>query len=716
MSKISFLSILSICCSLNNVVTAANSQDVRLQALASLSLEELMQIRIETAGKIAEKIGEIPASVVLVTREDIKTYGYTKLDEILEHVSGIYKLNSYALGGSAFGVRGYLSTGAPNRNIMILINGISKLLDSDSTFIVSNSPMPVEAIDRIEIIRGPQSTIYGNGAFFGVINIVTNEIKQQEETTSYISTSIGSNQKSRLFGRTGYLYDKGKVVLNAGSYREYGFDVPYERLESFTMAGEQGLSTGGRLEKKEKYFDLSATYNDFSLNIMHELIDEEGFASAPTIRSGTRRETESTHVRLAHKAALSKELSLTSKYTYIYDKTFVNFDSPFINHVYGYENDSSIAHEGEITLQWHKPQVFDWINGVYYRRAPNISAFIDLPVLPTAFTLHKSLRGLEPNEAVVTKALFSQINYYPSQQWKWVAGLRLEQISGYTAASEYGTGSNYQRFIPHYDAQKLAVIPRLATIYSYDDKNTFKWMYGKAINLPSFAQNTASRLTPDYPPLLAEQIETYEFNYITYFSPRYMLSTNLFHNRLNNLFGRTDMVLPNGGYTTMFGNGGKWITNGIELSLHAQPTNQMKLELSATYQKTKDVNFSTVEMSYSPRLLGQLKLSYQFDKHLSLGLTGFYVSKMETFFDTTERNIDGSLGKRIDGSPSNNYFTAGANLHYQDWVTKGTFLNLRATNLFNENITYPTFTRNLWIDKGTTGEKRQFMLTLGYQF
>jgi outer membrane receptor for ferrienterochelin and colicins len=719
MKNIAFLSLLLFHTLFNSVkATPDPDRENRVQNLLLLSLEELMQMEITTAGKTLEKIGEIPASVVLITRQDIQRYGYSTLDDILRHVSGVYSIDFYGLGGAAYGVRGYLSTGASNRNIIILINGISQILDSDSTFLIPSSPVPVEAIDRIEIIRGAQSTIYGSGAFFGVINIITNEVSQKEGFKSYVSALTGSEQTRRWFGRTSYANDKGKVVLNVGHYQKGGLNVPYNRLESESIGYESGLSTGGRLELAQKYFEISGNYQNLSFDLTHADINEEGFVSAPTIGSGTLRKSGSTHLRLGYKTDLSEHLSLNSKLTYIRNKTFVNFDSPYPvpSSILNIEDDRSTAYEGEITLLWKKPKQLDLIGGIYYRYAPKVTNYVDVPILENVAFLQKSLTRLQSGDAVVNRALFSQLNYYPNEQWKWVAGLRLEQVLGYGAFAEYGNGSQYESFTPHYDNQKLAIIPRFAAIYTPDEKNIFKWMYSKAINSPSFGQNTSSRLTSELPSLQAERIETYEFNYITYLSQNYMISANLFHNRLENLFGRIDAITPSGEYTNFLGNGGKWTTNGLELSLHAQPTEQMKLELSATYQKTKDLNYPTIEAAYSPRLLGQIKGSYQFNKQLSLGLTGFYVSKMEVFFDPTLKNPDGSFGGRINGTPSKNYLMAGANLRYQDWLSKGTFLNLRINNLFNQEITYPTYTRNTWIDKGSVGEKRNFMLTLGYEF
>jgi outer membrane receptor for ferrienterochelin and colicins len=151
-----------------------------------------MDVEIKTAGKTTEKISDVPASVILVTRQDIQRYGYTQLSDILRHVSGMYLIDFYGLGGSAYGVRGYLNPGV-SRNMIILINGIDQVFDYASSYFLSSMSIPVEAIDRIEIVRGPQSTIYGSGAFFGVINIITNELHQEQGVASSVTASLGTD-------------------------------------------------------------------------------------------------------------------------------------------------------------------------------------------------------------------------------------------------------------------------------------------------------------------------------------------------------------------------------------------------------------------------------------------------------------------------------------------------------------------------------------------
>jgi len=149
----------------------SDTYDIYLSELVDifdLSLEDLMNIEVQSAAKAQSKIEQIPASAVVVTREDIEAYGYKSLTEILEHVTGMYFIDDHAHKGPIFGVRGFL-THYP-KNIMVLVNGVDYQRKAISGWEFSRIPVPVEAIDKIEIIRGPMSIVYGSGAFFGVIN------------------------------------------------------------------------------------------------------------------------------------------------------------------------------------------------------------------------------------------------------------------------------------------------------------------------------------------------------------------------------------------------------------------------------------------------------------------------------------------------------------------------------------------------------------------
>ena len=76
-------------------IAIAQNQSNKTTTLFDLPLNELMNVEITTAGKTREKIKDIPASVVIVTRKEIERYGYTTLTDILENVPGLYNIYSY---------------------------------------------------------------------------------------------------------------------------------------------------------------------------------------------------------------------------------------------------------------------------------------------------------------------------------------------------------------------------------------------------------------------------------------------------------------------------------------------------------------------------------------------------------------------------------------------------------------------------------------------
>ena len=151
--------------------------------LADLSLAQLMQIEIPTvvaASKHAQKVTEAPSSVTIITAEEIKRYGYRTLADVLRSVQGFHV--SYDRNHAFLGTRG-LSLGDFNSRILLLVDGhrVNNNL-TDGAYIDTAFILDVDLIDRVEIIRGPGSVLYGNNAFFGVINVITRKGKKLDGT------------------------------------------------------------------------------------------------------------------------------------------------------------------------------------------------------------------------------------------------------------------------------------------------------------------------------------------------------------------------------------------------------------------------------------------------------------------------------------------------------------------------------------------------------
>src|SRR5947208_13903111 len=139
-----------------------------------ISLEELIKMEIpgvEAASKYKQKVTEAPSSVTIVTADEVKRYGHRTLADILQSAPGLYV--TYDRNYSFLGVRGF-NLGDYNNRVLLLVDGhrLNNSL-SDSAFIGTEFPLDVDLIERVEIIRGPGSSLYGNNAFFGVINVIT---------------------------------------------------------------------------------------------------------------------------------------------------------------------------------------------------------------------------------------------------------------------------------------------------------------------------------------------------------------------------------------------------------------------------------------------------------------------------------------------------------------------------------------------------------------
>jgi vitamin B12 transporter len=126
---------------------------------------------VVTATKVETPVAELGASVTVVNGDDFQTYHYSSVDEALRNVPGLEVRRSGSLGkiSSAF-IRG-----ANSNQVQVLIDGVR--VKSPTTGQVDLSDISPDLIERIEIIRGPQSTLYGADAIGGVVNIITRKGK-----------------------------------------------------------------------------------------------------------------------------------------------------------------------------------------------------------------------------------------------------------------------------------------------------------------------------------------------------------------------------------------------------------------------------------------------------------------------------------------------------------------------------------------------------------
>jgi iron complex outermembrane receptor protein len=157
------------------IMTASASIAETAPDLADLSIQELMALKVaevSTPSRFPQKPADAPASVTVITAEEIKLFGYRTLAEALQSVRGFHV--TYDRSYAYVGVRGFSRPSDYNSRILVLVDG-HRLNENifGSVLMGREFVLDVDIIDRIEVVRGPTSSLYGSGAFFGVVNVIT---------------------------------------------------------------------------------------------------------------------------------------------------------------------------------------------------------------------------------------------------------------------------------------------------------------------------------------------------------------------------------------------------------------------------------------------------------------------------------------------------------------------------------------------------------------
>ena len=195
-----------------NPASATHAKQEARQA-ADLDLDQLanMEVKVTSASKKEENLSDAPAAIYVITGEDIRRGGFTTLPEALRMVPGLYvaQTNSHAWQIST---RGF--NGINNNKMLLLVDGRSAYTPSYGGVYWDMQDVPLDNIERIEVIRGPGGTLWGANAVNGVINVIT---KSSDRT-------MGIMMSSSIDTDTGYTttLQYGGQIGSSVTYRAYG--------------------------------------------------------------------------------------------------------------------------------------------------------------------------------------------------------------------------------------------------------------------------------------------------------------------------------------------------------------------------------------------------------------------------------------------------------------------------------------------------------------
>lgn len=537
--------------------------DGQSQDVFDLSPEELKSVQVYSASLYLQSDREAPASVTVITADQIRQFGYRTLADVLRSVRGFDV--TYDRNYAYVGVRGFSRPGGYNDDLLLLIDG-HRLNDNvyNSAQIGTEFPLDIDLISRIEVVRGPSSSLYGTSAFLAVINVITKSVQSFDGVDLSGETgSFGYYRARSTFGGTYHGVEglfSGTTYDNSGSARLFfpAFAAPATNNGIAEDADEDSSnSLYGRLHLRD--FTLETLFSTRQKGIPTASFDQ--------VFNDNRSHTvdSSGHLELRYSHSIFHGAELTASVYYdraIYHAVYVypplaGGEGNVLN-LDGSRGDclGTVARITKTLWKKHKATV-----GAEFRDNPRQDQ-TNYNLNPYELVLHDSRSSNE-------WAVYAQDEFTITKNLILNAGLRHDD-----QYATFGGTTN----------------PRLALIYSPLKKTTFKLLYGQAFRAPNTYElyyGDHVSLEPNSK-LVPEKIRTTEFIWEQLFGANFQFTASGFTSHFKNLISqqtdfRTGLLL--------FENGDKVNTRGLEMELRGKMHSGVEGRVSYMWQRTdSDLN------------------------------------------------------------------------------------------------------------------------------
>ena len=216
------------------------------------------------AAKYDQKVNEAPAAVTIITAEQIRKYGYRTFAQILDSAPGLFTNNDRNYG--YLGIRGFNRPGDYTSRVLLLIDN-HRLNDAvlDQGGSGTEMPIDVDLIDRIEIIKGPGSSLYGPHALFGVVNVIMK--RGRDINGARVSGEASSFNTYRSHLSYGNKFSNGVEMLVSGSFS----DSEDHRELSYPAFAATNNGIAKDTDRDDlAYYTSKRSYADFTLTGGHQ--------------------------------------------------------------------------------------------------------------------------------------------------------------------------------------------------------------------------------------------------------------------------------------------------------------------------------------------------------------------------------------------------------------------------------------------------------------
>lgn len=593
--------------------------------LSEVSLEELTNIQVYSASKHMQNASDAPSSVTVVTADEIQKYGYRNLGDILRSVPGFYV--TYDRDYMFVGVRGFGRLGDWNNRVLVMIDGHRSNNNVLGQAMMGNEFLvDVDMIERVEIVRGPSSSLYGTSAFFAVINVITRTEKQIKGVElSFQPGSFGTYEGRATYGHqirglglvlSGTFYDsRGQTLFfpefdNPANHNGITSDTDYESYKHILATlTYQGFTLQGLFSTREKIVPTAyfgAVFNDpRDLNVdSHQYLD------------------------LGYRHALGKwQLEAQTGYDQ------ARLQGPVPEAPLG-PGDPVVLNTFSFRGNWWTGEI-KVSRDLFERNHVTLGSEIidnlrqdqgDVVNPPNAF-------AAEPNSSLIT-ALYAQDEFAITRRFTLNAGLRYD----------------------HYSTFGGTVNPRLGLIVRAAEKTTVKLLYGRAFRAPDVYETSPDfgSFYDDNPKLQPERIQSLEGVVEQGLGKYFQLGGSVYRNRIADLVSLVSNPVDN---NFQYQNSGRAQATGMSVEFSGRAPSGLQGKASFDYVDADNDGAGDLVLDNSPRHMAKVNLIVPLaGQRLFAGVEGQFLGRRLTVMQNSVSSyqvfnvtlLGHTLGKHLD--------------------------------------------------------------------
>jgi outer membrane receptor for ferrienterochelin and colicins len=503
--------------------------------LASLDMEQLMNVKVTTASLFSDKITNAPSIISVVTSDELRRFGGMTLGEILQRVPGLTGSSQYFTDRSLVAALGD-QTKTAGGHILFLINGrptrevqeggiISDLLES----------FPVGILERIEVIKGPGSVLYGSNAFSAVVNLITRKAQGPQVTAEGLGGPDGT-----VAANTQMLYKRGDFSAVGAAQLH---DEPDWPLVYTVPPSERNLSFAPHVPNVQDV-DLvdrgvgayaGADYKGLSL--MSAFTEWQSTAFVQGTVGETRLTRDFTNLGYNVKARQNWDMEFNVTYT---RTTFREVPYPSANR----DSNEFIAEWTNLITLTPKDRL---TVGTLFTRDAGTELFTGVPAAVAA-------TGSVPSGSV-----YAQIDHQFGNKLKLIGGFQTNKIAGIASYT----------------------VPRVGIIWNPSPWASIKALYGQAFRAPALNELLLQRPgIVGNANLVPEKVGTLNLGYGVQWN-RLEAEIDYFNSR------QTEDIVAVTGHPSHYENLGSITFNGVELEGKYYLNKKFFFEGSLLYQKNQ---------------------------------------------------------------------------------------------------------------------------------